>query len=511
MEQRHHPGSDTPADIWHQGAPARIIFPVVLTVALFVLTIFALFLPMLEARMMAGKRAMIRELTETVWSALADYERAVADGRLTRSVAQARAVAHLRALRYGPEAKDYFWINDMHPRLVMHPYRRDLEGTDISNFTDPSGKRLFVECVRTVKAHGAGYVDYQWQWKDDPAHIVPKVSYVKGFAPWGWIVGTGVYVEDIRTETAAIRRRLILACAGILAVMVALSGYIVWQGVLAERRRRQAQELARRQQEQLYQAGKLASVGTLVSGIAHEINNPITSIVLNSQTLEKTWRSIGPVLDERLAGRPDFAVGGLPYDLLRQRMPQLLSDIIDNARRVRSIVADLKDFSRQRPSDLGEVVDVNQSVQRAAGLVGNLIKKSTRDFAMDLAPDLPAVEGNSQRIEQVLVNLLVNACQALDGPEAPVRVATTFDPAIGRVLVRVTDQGQGIPEKLRQQIKDPFFTTKRDQGGTGLGLAISDRIVQDHGGGLDFEDAVPKGTTATISLPPAAKASQEAT
>ena len=491
---------------WYNGAPVRIIFPVVLTVALFVLTIFLLFLPMLEERMMAGKRETIRELTETAWSALADYERAVQGGRMSRTEAEARAIDHLRALRYGPEAKDYFWINDMHPRLLMHPYRRDLEGADISTFADPSGKRLFVEFVRTVEADGAGYVDYQWQWKDDPGHIVPKISYVKGFAPWGWIVGTGVYVEDIRAEMAVITRQLVLACAGILALMVALSGYIVWQGMVSERRQRQAHDLARRQQEQLYQAGKLASIGTLVSGIAHEINNPITSIVLNSQTLDKTWRAVGPLLDESLAGHKDFAVGGMPYDLLRQRMPLLLSDVVDSARRVRSIVSDLKDFARQGPSDLNEGIDVNASVRRAVGLAGNLIKKSTRDFSMDLAADLPVVRGNSQRIEQVVVNLLVNACQALDSPEAAIRVATAVDASRNRVLITVTDQGRGIDEDVRQQIKDPFFTTKRDQGGTGLGLAISDRIVQDHGGRLDlFAAQEGQGTVATIVLPPASR------
>ena len=81
----------------------------------------------------------------------------------------------------------------------------DLEGQDISNYTDPNGKRLFVEFVRVVKAHGAGYVDYEWQWKDDPNRIVPKISYVKGFEPWGWIVGTGAYVSDIDAELSAMR------------------------------------------------------------------------------------------------------------------------------------------------------------------------------------------------------------------------------------------------------------------------------------------------------------------
>ncbi|HDI60256.1 MAG TPA: two component system sensor protein [Desulfobacteraceae bacterium] len=484
-----------------RGAAARIILPVVLTIVLFGATIFIVFLPMIENRMMAGKREMIRDLTETAWSSLAAYERAVRAGRLTGDEARAQAIAHLRELRYGPELKDYFWINDMHPRLLMHPYRQDLEGSDISNYADPNGKRLFVEFVRTVRQQGAGYVDYQWQWKDDPAHIVPKISYVKGFAPWGWIVGTGIYVEDVRAEMAAITRQLTWTITGILAMVIALSAYIVWQGLAADRRRRQAQALARQQQEQLFQAGKLASIGTLVSGIAHEINNPITAIVLNAQTLDKIWRAIGPQLDREMKDRHDLAIGGLSYANLRERMPLLLGDIVDGARRVRSIVTDLKDFARQGPSDLNEDVDVNESVRRAVALTENLIKKATHHFDVELADDMPTIRGNRQRIEQVLVNLLVNACQALSDPAHSVRVATAFDAARNEVIVTVSDEGEGIAEDLLERVKDPFFTTKRDQGGTGLGLALSNRIVEDHGGRLTLTPRQPRGTVATIVLP----------
>ena len=111
------------------------------------------------------------------------------------------------------------------------------------------------------------------------------------------------------------------------------------------------------------------------------------------------------------------------------------------------------------------------------------------------------IKGNAQRIEQVVVNLLVNACQALTDPDQAIRVATVFDQGADEVVIMVSDQGQGIPAELRSRIKDPFFTTKRDQGGTGLGLAISERIVQDHGGHLDLKLGTPRGTVAQIAIP----------
>ncbi|MDM8525447.1 cache domain-containing protein [Desulfococcaceae bacterium HSG8] len=237
--------------------PISIILPVVMTVLLFVMTIFLLILPLVESKLMDGKREVIHELTEAAWSTLNTYAEKEKKGMLTREEAQALAKEHVRDIRYGPELKDYFWINDMHPHIIMHPYRPDLEGNDISDFKDPSGKRLFVECVRTVKASGAGYVDYEWQWKDDPDRIVPKISFVKGFEPWGWIIGTGIYVEDVRAGIASITRQLTLTCLGILVIIMALSSYIIWRGVMVTKARKQAEEKARLRQEQLFQAARL--------------------------------------------------------------------------------------------------------------------------------------------------------------------------------------------------------------------------------------------------------------
>lgn len=479
--------------------PINIIFPVAWTVVLFVLTIFLLILPRFEAKLMDGKREVIRELTESALSALRGFEQKERDGELSREAAQALAVEYLRLLRYGPENKDYFWINDMHPNLVMHPYRTDLEGKDISGFADPNGKLLFVECVRTVKKRGQGYVDYQWQWKDDPERIVPKISFVKIFRPWGWVVGTGIYVEDVRAEIASITRKLTFTCLGILAIIMGLSFYIVWHTAQVEKKKKAAEERARMQQEQLFQAAKLASVGELVSGVAHEINNPITSIMLNAPIVEKIWKQAGPILDEHCKTHGDFLVGRMSYSRLSERMPTLLADIVDGATRVKNIVRDLKDFARETPPDMSDNVDANQVVKKSAALVANLIKKATDNFNVNYRDDLPLFKGNTQRIEQVVVNLLVNACHAIPEKIRALDVATEYESEW--VIIEIRDQGVGMSKDTIRKIRDPFFTTKREQGGTGLGLAISDRIVRDHGGRMEFESEPGLGTTVRVFFP----------
>jgi len=483
--------------------PARIILPVLLTVALFVMTIFLLILPIMESNMMAGKREFLRELTESAWSTLDFYAQKEASGALSREEAQALAIDHLRNLRYGTELKDYFWINDMLPRIIMHPYRSDLEGKEVSNYSDPNGKRLFVECVRTVEASGAGYVDYEWQWKDDPKRIVPKISYVKGFPAWGWIIGTGIYVEDVREEIASITRKLTVISLLILLAIVLLSSYIIWHGISAESKKQQAENEAELRREQLFQASKMASVGTLASGVAHEINNPITSVMLNTPVVQKTWNAARPILDAHHEETGNFTIDSMPYSQLRDRMPQLLGDIADSAKRVQSIVHDLKDFARQTPPDLNESVDINGVVEKAVGLVNNLIRNSTLHFSLVCQENLPTVHGNAQRIEQVIINLIVNACQALPGADRGISVSTEYDAVSRRVYVIVQDEGVGMTIDTIEQIRDPFFTTKRESGGTGLGLSISDRIVRDHGGQMDFVSNPDNGTTVTLYLPAA--------
>ena len=215
----------------------RIVVPVLATIILFVTAIFFVLLPQIEENFLSRKKEMIRELTETTWSLLGTYYERELSGELTREEAQKRAVMRIRNIRYGTEKKDYFWINDMVPRMIMHPYRTDLENKDISKFQDSNQKYIFVEFVKIVEQQGAGYVDYLWQWKDDSEKISPKRSYVKGFEPWGWVIGTGMYINDVHAEISEIRTKLTAISTGILFAVSLLSVYSIRQTMMADRER----------------------------------------------------------------------------------------------------------------------------------------------------------------------------------------------------------------------------------------------------------------------------------
>lgn len=262
-----------------------------------------------------------------------------------------------------------------------------------------------------------------------------------------------------------------------------------------------AEEWVQDQEQRLIQTEKLASLGTLAAGVAHEINNPTSFIMLNAPILREAWNDVLPILEEYYHAAGDFSVARLPYSDIRQHMPLLANGIIDGAERISNIVKTLKDFARPEPNDQTQLVDLNQVVASCLVLLGNLIKNSTRNFSVDCYPKLPMVRGNRQRLEQVLVNLVQNACQALANRDKGLTISTDLNSVGDEVVLTVKDHGIGMTRENLAHIFDPFFTTKRTQGGTGLGLSICQTIVTEHRGRLEFSSQPGQGTTAKLILP----------
>ena len=260
-------------------------------------------------------------------------------------------------------------------------------------------------------------------------------------------------------------------------------------------------EKGNKDEQELIQVDKMISMGVLVSGVAHEINNPNNVVMLNSAILREIWEYLLPVLDGIFERNGDFNVGGLVFSEVRTDVPELLSGIERSAKRIRNIVQGLKDFSRLQPSEASEDVNINEVVRNTLFLFKNMIKTSTKRFSVQLGDGLPPVRGNAQKLEQVIVNLIQNACQALPDKEKGVLVSTAYDEKSGHIVVRVEDEGVGIPKELLPRIMDPFFTTKRGKGGTGLGLSVSERIVSEHGGVIDVTSEPGKGSIFKVFLP----------
>jgi PAS domain S-box-containing protein len=265
--------------------------------------------------------------------------------------------------------------------------------------------------------------------------------------------------------------------------------------------RKRLEETTRQQELQLIQANKMTALGTLVSGVAHEINNPNQLVLLNSRVLAEAWDDALGILDEYQQRGGPFTLGGLPYAQMRQSVPTLVRDVHDGALRIERIVNDLKDFARPPPLGAHAAIQLNESVERALRMLKHVIGKRTARFELKAADKLPPLRGNAQQVEQIVVNLVVNALEALPDREKAVWVATSFDAEGGCVVLSVRDEGLGIPREHIARLCDPFFTTKQASGGTGLGLAITASLARAHDARLEFSSEPGRGTQAVVRFP----------
>ncbi|MBI4797848.1 MAG: cache domain-containing protein [Desulfarculus sp.] len=217
-------------------------FPSALAVALIAVSLFVFILPETERSLLKKKQDLIRETTSIVLSFLGTYLEQVESGALGLAEAQARARARVREFRYGPGNKDYFWVIGLDLRTVAHPYRPDHEGQDQSGLTDVKGKRFMVEAVELAKTQGEGFFSYHWQWQDDPTRVEEKLSYAKLFEPWGWVVGSGVYLGDVHQEIAQLTRRFTYMGFAAVLLVGSLTGFISWRRYQSDRTKQMAEQ-----------------------------------------------------------------------------------------------------------------------------------------------------------------------------------------------------------------------------------------------------------------------------
>ena len=266
-------------------------------------------------------------------------------------------------------------------------------------------------------------------------------------------------------------------------------------------RHRLAEKALKESQQQLQQAQKMETLGTLVAGVAHEINNPINLIMYNLPLIQKIWSDFLPVLMDRKENFPDQKFGGFTYEFLEDNLPQLVADMDMAANRVAKIVSDLKNFSKQTNVAEKSVLKVNTAIKNALRLAQTTLRKAKVKIELDLARDLPLMRGNLQSLEQIILNILINAIQAIDHENGRIRIRSGFQQRDGRIIVEICDNGRGISAAVADKLFLPFVTDKQEQGGTGLGLSVTYGLVQAHGGDISFETRRGKGTTFTISMP----------
>jgi signal transduction histidine kinase len=502
----------------------------IFAVGLMMIGVFFYVMPLTKAKFIDDKRTNASDIVSVAYSLVVEYDQRAAKGEFTLEEAQNRAKERIRKFRFGKDGSGYIWINDLEPKMLMHPVMPELEGEPLSSFKDANGKQLFMEMVNVSNKSGDGFIEYVWP-KAEGEKPSPKISFVKLYKPWGWVIGSGIYVDDVMTTVwkiwIGIGILLVIIAVGVTTTTFIVGGGFIsgpvkeygklMQGfssaiatgkgdVIGRLSVRSTDEIGRlatdintvldaygqnvseqrKLQRQLFQAQKMEAVGQLAGGVAHDFNNILTAIM-----------GYASLLQTKLNGDA--------------RLNDYVKQILDGADRAAEVTKGLLAFSRKqminpRPVDLNNVVRGSEKL--LSRLIGEDIEITTTLFSKDVVCMVDAGQ-----IEHVIMNLTTNARDAMpNGGRLALRteVAELDDafvqshgygePGMYAVL-SVYDTGIGMDQEVREKIFEPFFTTKEPGKGTGLGLAMVYGIIKQHGGYINVYSEPGNGTTFKIYLP----------
>jgi signal transduction histidine kinase len=255
-------------------------------------------------------------------------------------------------------------------------------------------------------------------------------------------------------------------------------------------------------EKQLVQSEKMSSLGTMVSSIAHEINNPNNFISFNIPILRDYVNEIMPIIDVYAERHPDFEMCRMPYSLFREDISTLLDNIESGSRRISRFISNLKEFSRLKDNVEETWIDLKGVVDQALSICQAQLKKNVKTMVISFPDNAPRIWSDAYALEQILINLLANAAEAADKIESQVQLNVNIqDNWTAHIILEVRDNGCGMDHKTQHMIFDPFFTSKAGSGGTGLGLYVCHSLVERLRGRIEVESEPGKGSTFRIVLP----------
>jgi signal transduction histidine kinase len=255
-------------------------------------------------------------------------------------------------------------------------------------------------------------------------------------------------------------------------------------------------------EKQIIQQEKLASLGVMVSSMAHEINNPNNFISFNIPILRNYVEEIMPIVDKYAGEHPEIEICNMSYSDFREDIFKLLDNVEHGSCRISSLVSNLKDFSQPKNRIQEQWIDLKPIIENVISLFRSQLGERSKIFTATIPVNLPQVWSDSYALEQILINLLVNAKQALENTDSKIELSVEVHSNwLNHIILKVKDDGCGMNEKTIQKIFDPFFTTKHHAGGTGLGLYVTQNLVKSLGGRIEVESKPSKGSIFKVILP----------
>ena len=391
-------------------------------VAVFLGLILGYILPGLETSLLTEKENKTKEHVQAAWTLLDNAYGQEKSGALSEKDAKALAIQEIKALRYGDDNSGYFWLNDFQPSMIMHPTKPEMDGTDLNNYKDPNGKALFVEMVSVCKQKGEGFVNYMWQYGTDTKRIEPKISYVKAFQPWDWIVGTGIYTVDVN-EVINAKRNQYLIIGGVLAV-VCFACVFLFSRVISKNIRKAADIADRVAMGDTDQSVSIKS-GDETGEMGKSLGNVVAYLKEMSSVADRVAEGD---LTMTVKAKSEKDTLGNSFSRMIENLRGLISNVTDVATNLSGTSEQLSRASEQAGQATQQIATTSQQVAKGASEQSTSLQQTTQ-----------GIEQLSKAIQQISQG----AQEQAKGVERNVEIVNQVSSAVAGVSTNAKEASEG--------------------------------------------------------------------